>query len=580
MAAKSIITVEVDSAQFDAFQKKYDEFQDSVKKQPQQWAEVGEKIEEVQPSLESIHESVVDITDVMVGGKFTGALTHFGKIGLSASKSWTEIRKEIEKSSKGMSTLARLGINARAFGGIALTAGVGALVGGAALTTASMFGLAEINRSSRSLGLKPGQEQAFTDIYGAAGGSSDLLAKIAAAKADPTQWRFLQAAGITPQEIQTKGTTELSAEFMEKAGAVYRERGGIYANAMGLTNFMDLNSLRLAGSYNQTDYADFAKKEANAEKQLEIDQKAADAATEFTQALKTAKDEIENSFMAALVPLAPELRDMAKSIADSLSTTFKSPEFKADLEGVAGGFKELFHTLGWLAKTEKPAAVQQAQVGHGLVEVAKDVGRGDFSAAWKELNKPLPGPQPTPAPKTSSEPLKNPRGGQWTPSDLESLQRGIPARSDKWSGLEKQRDLPSGLLGVVERIESHGNPKAVSPVGASGAFQIMPAVGKQYGLSQQDLLDEQKSAPVAAQLLGELKKKYQGDIAKTLAAYNWGQGNLDKDIAAHGEKWRNFLPTETKNYLNKAQNLGVNLNVTVTAPAGSSTNVTAGALAQ
>jgi len=567
MTARSVIQVEVDSAQFDAFQKKYDEFQDSVKKQPQQWTEVGEKIEEVQPSLESIHESVVDITDVMVGGKFTGALTHFGKIGLSASKSWTEIRKEIEKSSKGMSTLARLGINARAFGGIALTAGVGALVGGAALTTASMFGLADINRRSRSLGLKPGQEQAFNDVYGTAGlGGSELLSRIAAAKADPTQWRFLQAAGITPQEIQSKGTTDLAVQFLQNAGALYKERGGLYTNAMGLTNIADINTLRTAGTYSQTDYAGFAKKEEDAEKRLEINQKAADAATDFALELETAKDELENSFMAALVPLAPELKDLALAISDTLLTTFKDPEFKADLEGVAGGFKELFHALGWLAKTEKPAAQNQAQVGHGLVEVAKDVWHGNWSAAWKELNKPLAGAQPTPAPKASAP------GKQREAAQNDSLQ--------KWSALEKQRDLPSGLLGVVERIESHGNPKAVSPVGASGAFQIMPAVGKQYGLSQQDLLDEQKSAPVAAQLLGELKKKYQGDIAKTLAAYNWGQGNLDKDIAAHGEKWRNFLPTETKNYLNKAQNLGVNLNVTVTAPAGSSTNVTAGALAQ
>ena len=37
--------------------------------------------------------------------------------------------------------------------------------------------------------------------------------------------------------------------------------------------------------------------------------------------------------------------------------------------------------------------------------------------------------------------------------------------------------------------------------------------------------------------------------AAGLAAYNWGPGNLDKDIAAHGSQWAQFEPRETAAYI-------------------------------
>ena len=50
--------------------------------------------------------------------------------------------------------------------------------------------------------------------------------------------------------------------------------------------------------------------------------------------------------------------------------------------------------------------------------------------------------------------------------------------------------------------------------------------------------------------MASLKKKY-GEYPRALAAYNWGPGNLDRCLTVHGSDWRTFLPTETKNYLNK-----------------------------
>lgn len=105
--------------------------------------------------------------------------------------------------------------------------------------------------------------------------------------------------------------------------------------------------------------------------------------------------------------------------------------------------------------------------------------------------------------------------------------------------LEQQYNLPSGLLSAVQQRESSGDPNAVSPAGAVGAFQFEPATAKQYGI---DPTDPDQAAHGAAMMFSDLSKKYNGDVPSMLAAYNWGQGNLDR-------KGMENAPTETQNYI-------------------------------
>lgn len=110
--------------------------------------------------------------------------------------------------------------------------------------------------------------------------------------------------------------------------------------------------------------------------------------------------------------------------------------------------------------------------------------------------------------------------------------------------LEQQNGLPAGLLTAVMNQESSGNPNAVSPKGAQGLFQLMPATAQAYGVT--DPNDPVQSANAGAKLLGDLSKQYKGDLPSVLAAYNWGSGNLDK----HGI---DNAPAETKDYVSRIQ---------------------------
>lgn len=109
------------------------------------------------------------------------------------------------------------------------------------------------------------------------------------------------------------------------------------------------------------------------------------------------------------------------------------------------------------------------------------------------------------------------------------------------ASLEKQYRLPTGLLSAVQAAESGGNPNAVSPKGALGAFQFMPATAKQYGINP---LDPNQAAVGAARMYADLSKKYNGDVPSMLAGYNWGQGNVDR-------KGLQNAPKETRDYIAK-----------------------------
>ena len=97
--------------------------------------------------------------------------------------------------------------------------------------------------------------------------------------------------------------------------------------------------------------------------------------------------------------------------------------------------------------------------------------------------------------------------------------------------------------------ESGFRADAVSPVGARGPGQIMPATWRDpgFGLSfKGDINDPYANIEASAQYQRKMLDRYDGNQAKALAAYNWGAGNADKwsgDPSA--------LPDETRNYLSR-----------------------------
>ena len=114
------------------------------------------------------------------------------------------------------------------------------------------------------------------------------------------------------------------------------------------------------------------------------------------------------------------------------------------------------------------------------------------------------------------------------------------------------------LVKAVMGIESRFNPKAVSPVGAAGLMQLMPATAKDLGLTSEQRFDPDKNVEAGSRYLKQLEDEF-GDKKVALAAYNWGMGNVSKAVKkleAEGEPvtWENIksvakVPGETREYV-------------------------------
>ncbi len=115
--------------------------------------------------------------------------------------------------------------------------------------------------------------------------------------------------------------------------------------------------------------------------------------------------------------------------------------------------------------------------------------------------------------------------------------------------------VPLELL-EVGWVESRFNPLALSPKGARGVWQLMPATARRYGLQvsaeRDDRTDLRLSTRVAARHLADLYQRF-GDWPLALAAYNAGPDRVDAAAARAGTqvfwKLRPWLPTETQQYV-------------------------------
>jgi hypothetical protein len=104
-------------------------------------------------------------------------------------------------------------------------------------------------------------------------------------------------------------------------------------------------------------------------------------------------------------------------------------------------------------------------------------------------------------------------------------------------------------IAITAETESGGRENAVSPKGAKGSMQVMDATAANPGHGIAPAKNLADRARVGRQLFAVLLSKYDHDFEKAWAAYNWGEGNLDKAIKAHGDDWYSHAPAETQNYV-------------------------------
>lgn len=123
----------------------------------------------------------------------------------------------------------------------------------------------------------------------------------------------------------------------------------------------------------------------------------------------------------------------------------------------------------------------------------------------------------------------------------------LKGRADKYSPYveqaARQYRLPKALLQAVITVESAYNPSAVSPAGAQGLMQLMPATAQRFGV--RNSFSPHENILGGSRYLRYLMNLFDNNLSLALAAYNAGEGAV--------MKYGNTIPPyiETQKYVRK-----------------------------
>jgi hypothetical protein len=132
-----------------------------------------------------------------------------------------------------------------------------------------------------------------------------------------------------------------------------------------------------------------------------------------------------------------------------------------------------------------------------------------------------------------------------TGTNAERIDKAIADSSTKYG-------VDENLIRAIIKTESNFDPNVVSPAGAKGLMQLMPCNIEHYGVTDPFSIEENIDA--GTRHINDYLKTYKNDLNMALAAYNFGPGNMaSRGISSSSDFYK--LPTETKNYLEKINNL-------------------------
>jgi hypothetical protein len=139
----------------------------------------------------------------------------------------------------------------------------------------------------------------------------------------------------------------------------------------------------------------------------------------------------------------------------------------------------------------------------------------------------------------------------YMPGEISFLGGNRPAMNIDRDGVEKmvreaadRHHVDPALVRAVIETESNWNPGAVSRKGALGLMQLIPTTAQRFGVN--DVFNPKQNVEAGVRYLRTLLERYNGNLDLALAAYNAGEGAVDR---AHG------VPAyrETRNYVQRVQ---------------------------
>jgi soluble lytic murein transglycosylase-like protein len=186
--------------------------------------------------------------------------------------------------------------------------------------------------------------------------------------------------------------------------------------------------------------------------------------------------------------------------------------------------------LATLVLCPRPAGAQIAKVVNGE-------GRSFFVNAEPPLSAKLTAAKPRNAIYLPTDATLTGRPHPWSSVDRDGAEKIVREAAER-------HHVDPALVRAVIETESNWNPRAYSHKGAGGLMQLIPTTAQRFGAY--DVFNPQQNIDAGVKYLRTLLERYNGNLDLALAAYNAGEGAVER---AHG------IPAyrETRNYVQRVQ---------------------------
>lgn len=571
MTERAVLDIEVNAVGWDEFKAAFDSFKVELKETPGDVEKTGDSFAAMLAVLQNIaatSEGIRENTDRMA--------SHVEK----AKKNSSGFVEHVDKLNRRLTTTARVAKDvAGSFLSIVGTAAKWGVLGTLGLATGSILGInalssggSGIRRSAQGIGFSPGAMRSAQVNLSPYLNPDSTLSNVADLQSDLSKRWVLKSLGVRNGE--NRSAEDILPEVIRGAVKAFRETGGTRQgyDARGLGSVVDFESARRLASLRGAELETALRQYEADRRQLSLTDETLRQWQKLDVQLDRSKRVIEGAFLKGIEPLTPRLEALSNAAAKAVDIFLQSPkigewlnkagegaerfakyltsdEFEQDaakflnfLDRAASLLGRLVDVLSFLL----PDSTKKDAAPNGLNLRGGNLGGYDFGFFKPEAGNDLKVFSGSKGPSVSGK-IKMPEPRAAAPE----MPAGNLAEQQAYlRELEKKHNLPAHLLDATWYAETRRSKGGmVSPAGAKGPFQFMPETAAGKVANVKDPFDFKDSAGGAARLYSYLLQKYGGDVDKAVAAYNAGEGKVDKAIRNHGGNWKAGLKPETQDYI-------------------------------
>ena len=307
---KSIFQVELRDDGFNAFLKKYNAYQASLKSMPAAWAAVNQKIQGSRSSFDKLVDGMVAAN---VQSKLQAvAQERADKITRTMAEKWQGIARSTKNVAANIA-----GATIQLLKWASITGLVSGLLGAGGLFGIDRlaFGVAAGRRSSLGLGTGIGEQRAFGANFGRLVDPDSFLSAVAESKLDVTKRVGLIGAGLTPGQINGSTASTSVALLQQLKRIADSNDPALYAQVISsrrLDQFVSPQDLQRLRNTSPAEIARLTAAYGRNKGEFDLPADVATKWQEFVTQMSRAGQSVENTLVRGLAPLAGPLTHLSE----------------------------------------------------------------------------------------------------------------------------------------------------------------------------------------------------------------------------------------------------------------------------